>query len=474
MSSNNTPAISTILPEAIIGAVVLWTLFQAAYRTTQELQDEVTKKDGLIRALQEKLSEYEVSPIEIVFDPDTTKVSSYYVDHPYVMGSLYRLGVINSGRKSAENVTVLITSFPPGGSRYLPYPLRYMGDSTDSFRESANGKRIDPGDEPAYFVDFVEKLYRNIPTQPQNDYVNNLILCHTRQDVANFIPNGVYDISVVARAKDHSETSAKTFRVKATTNTLTVEPLSAQDLAAMQVGTPYTQSSPVTVDPGPGPAFPRQVGQSANARIYGWVVVGTEREDPNAQFTDQQIETYTTWLRTLEPRAKAHVATGSFIRMSLTDDRAGTPLWDGQVHAGPVVSVLTALEVVQLGTGSDRALSFEVLISSWVMVLNALPALVSNLGSGRVRLRFGLYPYGPNGERVIDVDFGAAPRPVRRADPDQIAPWYKYTSLFNASSLPHDILAAPLKDLLDRFSYGRLDALQEWVAQRVTCALPST
>ncbi len=226
-----------------------------------------------------------------------------------------------------------------------------------------------------------------------------------------------------------------------------------------------TADAPVapTADAKPGPIFLSQVGQIANTRVYGWVVIGTEFETA-AAFTDDQIETYTSWLKSLEPRARIRQANSGFIWMTVLGEEGGSSLWAAEVRPGPVVSLLTAIHVRQIGSNVEHAIGFDELVGWWATIIEALPSLVVDLGIERVRLGYGLNPYGLDSTRVVEVDFIAAPQPKRRAEPHQIPPWSAYTPLFDPLNPPADILAAPIRDVLDRFSYGRVEATQAWAA----------
>jgi hypothetical protein len=202
----------------------------------------------------------------------------------------------------------------------------------------------------------------------------------------------------------------------------------------------------------------------ANSRVYAWVIVGGENE-ADAKFTEDEIETLTGWLSSFDKDAVATLANSAFIRLTVNDpvDKA-TGEWIGEAHHGPVLNLLTSLELRLVNGSRGVTISLEALAGWWATVIDALPTLAGNLGMRRVRLGFGLYPYGPNSIPVVGVDFGAAPAATRRAEYHQIPPWHAYTELFDPFQPPSSILDSPVRELLDMFSYGRADRTVSWVA----------
>ncbi len=214
----------------------------------------------------------------------------------------------------------------------------------------------------------------------------------------------------------------------------------------------------------PGPRFLRLLNQHANSRVYAWVIVAGEHET-DAKFTEDEVETFAGWLSSFEPGAVITLANSAFVRVMVTDpaDKA-TGEWIGEAHHGPVVNLLTSLELTLVSGGRGVTVSLEALAGWWATVIDALPTLAGNLRFSRVRLGFGLYPYGPNSIPVVGVDFGAAPPATHRAEYHQIPPWHAHTELFDPFKPPATILDGPVRDLLDTFSYGRADGTVSWLA----------
>jgi hypothetical protein len=225
-----------------------------------------------------------------------------------------------------------------------------------------------------------------------------------------------------------------------------------------------THSEPV--EPEPGPIFMSQLGQLANARVYAWVVIGTVQET-DTKFSDDEIESITSWVGAMEPSAVASIANSGFIRMAVDAPDGGGTLWSAEVQHGPVVTLLTALEFEEVPDANHEAVvSFEHLAGWWATVLGGVAALAGNLQLDRVRLGFGLYPYGPNSIRVIGLNFGEAPSPVQRAR-HQVPPWHSHTALFDPFNPPGGVLDSAVHSLLDTFSYGRVEQTQQWVAEGI-------
>jgi hypothetical protein len=128
--------------------------------------------------------------------------------------------------------------------------------------------------------------------------------------------------------------------------------------------------------------------------------------------------------------------------------------------------LLSALALTKVQDEYGATISLPSILGWWGTVLDALPNLAGNLRFARVRLGFGLYPYGPNSLSVVGVDFGAAPTASRRAEYHQIPPWHTITDLFDPFAPPRQLLEAPIRDLLDLFSYGRTDATVRWFTER--------
>ena len=215
----------------------------------------------------------------------------------------------------------------------------------------------------------------------------------------------------------------------------------------------------------PGPRFLSLLNQHANSRVYAWIIVGGEHET-DAKFTEDEVETFAGWLSSFETGAVITLANSAFVRVMVTDpaDNA-TGEWIGEAHHGPVVNLLTSLELTLVNGGRGVTVSLEALAGWWATVIDALATLAGNLRLGRLRLGFGVYPYGPNSIPVVGVDFGAAPPATHRAAYHQIPPWHAHTELFDPFKPPATILDSPVRDLLDTFSYGRADATVSWVAR---------
>lgn len=213
----------------------------------------------------------------------------------------------------------------------------------------------------------------------------------------------------------------------------------------------------------PGSRFLSLLNQHANSRVYAWVIVGGEQET-DAKFTEDEVETFTGWLSSFEPGAAITLANSAFVRVIVTDpaDKA-TGEWIGEAHHGPVVNLLTSLEPTLVNGARGATVSLEALAGWWATVIDALPTLAGNLRLTRVRLGFGLYPYGPNSIPVVGIDFGAAPPATHRAEYHQIPPWHAHTELFDPFRPPATILDGPVRDLLDTFSYGRAERTVSWV-----------
>jgi hypothetical protein len=218
----------------------------------------------------------------------------------------------------------------------------------------------------------------------------------------------------------------------------------------------------------PGPRFLSLLNQHANSRVYAWIIVGGEYET-DAKFTEDEVETFAGWLSSFEPGPVITLANSAFVRVMVTDpaDNA-TGEWIGEAHHGPIVNLLTSLELTLVNGGRGVTVSLEALAGWWATVIDALPTLAGNLRLSRVRLGFGVYPYGPNSIPVVGVDFGAAPPATHRAEYHQIPPWHANTDLFDPFKPPSTILDGPVRDLLDTFSYGRADATVSWVASGLT------
>jgi hypothetical protein len=215
----------------------------------------------------------------------------------------------------------------------------------------------------------------------------------------------------------------------------------------------------------PGRRFLSLLNQQANSRAYAWVIVGGELETA-AKFSEDEIETFVGWLSSFEAGAVTTQANSAFVRVVATDPvEKATGDWIGEAHHGPVINLLTSLELTLVGGRPGVTISLEALAGWWASIVEALPTLAGNLGLKRVRLGFGLYPYGPNSIPVVGVDFGAAPIATLRAEYHSIPPWHSYTELFDPFEPPSTILQGPVRDLLDTFSYGRADETVSWVAR---------
>ena len=234
---------------------------------------------------------------------------------------------------------------------------------------------------------------------------------------------------------------------------------------AMKRGRVSATGPQPVAEPEPGPIFMSLVGQLANSRVYAWVVVGTAQET-DAKFSDDEIESLTSWLAAIEPGATAGIANSGFIRMAVDSPDGGGTLWTAEVHRGPVINLLTALEIQQVPEKNAAVIPFETLVGWWATIVDGIPSLAANLQIDRVRLGFGLYPYGPNSTPVVGLAFGEASAPIQRAR-HQIPPWHGQTSLFDPFNPPRGVLDEAVHSLLDTFSYGRVEEVQLWVANGV-------
>ena len=258
----------------------------------------------------------------------------------------------------------------------------------------------------------------------------------------------------------YSPTVAGRFAVR---SAIGVEAVADALCRSMGRGRMATRTTTPTGVPTAGPVFLSQLGQPANSCIYSWVVIGPEVEEDTA-FTDDQIETVIGWVGSLEPRAAVRQATSSFIWATLLDESGSDALWSADVRPGPVLTLMSSLEVREINPQTGHSLRLEALVGWWARVIAAVPQLAANLGLDRVRIGLALNPYASGSIRVVDVDFGAAPLPARRAEPHQISPWRIHLGLVDPFSPPPDLLNDALRDFLDKFSYGRVEPLQRWVA----------
>lgn len=225
------------------------------------------------------------------------------------------------------------------------------------------------------------------------------------------------------------------------------------------------EAKPVEPETPPGRRFLSLLNQPANSRVYAWLIIGTEHET-DARFSEDEVETLAGWLSSFEPSAAITHANRAFVRVVATDPaETATGDWIGEAHHGPVLNLMTSLELMLVDGGRGLTISLEALAGWWATVTDALPTLAGNMRLDRVRLGFGLYPYGPNSVPVVGVDFGAAPTATRRAAYHSIPPWHVYTELFDPFKPPATLLDGPVRELLDNFSYGRAGATVAWLEQ---------
>jgi hypothetical protein len=166
--------------------------------------------------LHQKVDGYETPQIEIAYNPPSGGISSFYQGYSYedehgitvLQLEEFRVAVINRSGKTIEGVKVLLIAFAPQGSANLPYPLRLMDDQSP-FHESLNGFRLDRGEIPTRYVNVVSKWYVERPVIP----ARHILLDHVQPNTGQAIPDGRYELTIIATGQNVPQTPPKQFIV---------------------------------------------------------------------------------------------------------------------------------------------------------------------------------------------------------------------------------------------------------------------
>jgi hypothetical protein len=138
-----------------------------------------------IFSLQKQLS----PKLDMVFDNSPSCIHIYKVNDN--TSTLYRIGLINLGGKTIENIKVSLEQLEPQNITFGPVKLLFMNQRL--VNEEFN---LHPGLKPALFVDVIQDGYINDP--PEQVF----ILRYAIDNVPCVIKPGSYRLNLLAEGKD--------------------------------------------------------------------------------------------------------------------------------------------------------------------------------------------------------------------------------------------------------------------------------
>jgi hypothetical protein len=106
--------------------------------------------------------------------------------------TLYRVGLVNLGGKTIEDVRVSLEKLEPQGITFGPIKLKFMHQRL--YDEKYN---LDPGTKPTVFVDVIQVIYITQETDRCN-----FRLQYALEDIPSYINPGNYRLSLVTEGKD--------------------------------------------------------------------------------------------------------------------------------------------------------------------------------------------------------------------------------------------------------------------------------
>lgn len=132
----------------------------------------------------------QLSPkIDLVFGNDPA-CRHIFQNNKGDFSTLFRVGLINSGGKTIDNIRVSLEQIEPEGITYGPIPLRFMHE-----KESQGEFRLHPSKRPSLFVDVIQDVFISSTGRMLN-------FPYAVKGVPNNFPLGTYCLTLVAEGRD--------------------------------------------------------------------------------------------------------------------------------------------------------------------------------------------------------------------------------------------------------------------------------
>jgi TIR domain len=242
-----------------------------------------------------------------------------------------------------------------------------------------------------------------------------------------------------------------------------VERVTERLILAARGGPGVNQQSPAPT-PDTGVNFTSRFGTIANALAYATIVAGAAPESPD-DLSENALDSFEDWARSLEPAATAHHATPTSAWWHVPSVEPAIDQWQAWLLPGPVVSVIMGMPESQ--EEGAPVLSFPLLAGWWARTLHGIPALLAKLGAEHAGLGFNLnvYPVGRPG--IEDLIFEDAPASYKGGERTTVPPWSFRSPVQRIDDIGEQTLIQGAESLLRHFSDRKLQPVIDWLARGI-------
>lgn len=198
-----------------------------------------------------------------------------------------------------------------------------------------------------------------------------------------------------------------------------------------------------------------------NGRHYAVLEVVADPQPSRTLLSDDDLDRADGWFAHLRPDAIPDCSGPEIVRWHLPDVNYGMDHWQGELAAGPRVTLLTTADLTE-GTAEDfqsaTAVALPSLVAWWVSVAVALPDLLVPLGCDRGDIWLALQTCPSGGPPVVDLTFGGILGPHKAAPARSVPPWHYGPISLLLDRPPLAVLTDATISLLRHFSYRHPDA----------------